>query len=78
MSNLAKLEQEVLDLPPGEREQLALSAWESLGDGSDEAISAVLDPEGINIARKRDGELNAGSVTPIDHAEFVRRTSGHE
>ena len=78
MSNLAKLEQEVLELPPGEREKLALSAWESLGDGSDEAISAVLDPEGINLASKRDDELSAGSVTPIGHAEFVRRTSGFE
>jgi len=77
MSNLAKLEKEVLDLPPGEREQLALSAWESLGDGSDEAICTVLDPEGVNLARKRDDELSAGAVTPMGHAEFVRRTSGH-
>lgn len=78
MSNLAKLEKEVLDLSPGEREHLALAAWESLGDGSDAAIIALLDPQGIDIARKRDDELSAGSVATIDHAEFLRRTSRNE
>ena len=75
MSKLAKIEKEVMGLAPEEREHLALSAWESLGDGSNAAISEMLDPEGIEIAKKRDRELSSGSVKPIDHPEFLRRIS---
>lgn len=67
MSNLAKIEKEVMGLTPEEREHLALSAWESLGDGSNAAINGVLDPEGMEIARQRDRELSSGSVKPISH-----------
>ena len=35
-----------MSLAPEEREQLALSAWESLGEGSNAAIIGELDPEG--------------------------------
>ena len=51
MSNLAKIEREAMNLTPAEREHLALSAWESLGDGSDVAINETLDSEGIEIAK---------------------------
>ncbi len=78
MSNLAKLESEVLNLAPEEREHLALSAWESLGDGSNSDVIRNLDPEGIKIAKERDGELSSGAVTPISHFEFSRRTSTNE
>lgn len=78
MSNLAKLENDILSLSPAEREQLALAAWESLGDGSDLASVAALDPEGIEIAKRRDNELTEGSKEAISHEEFLRRTSGAE
>ena len=78
MSNLAKIEREVMSLAPEEREHLALSAWESLGDGSDPEVNKMLDPEGISIAKKRDRELSSGSVKPISHSEFLRRISSNE
>ncbi len=78
MESLAKLERQVMRLTPEEREQLALSAWESLGDGSDAAINETLDPEGLEIARKRDREISSGSVQPISQAEFLRRISSGE
>ena len=78
MSNLAKIEREVMNLAPEEREHLALSAWESLGDGSDAAINETLDPEGIEIAKKRDRELSSGAVQPISHSELLRRISSSE
>jgi len=78
MSNVAKLEQELLALSPAEREALALKAWESLGDGSDPAVVASLDPEGLEIARRRDKEISEGSEEPISHEQFLRRTSGAE
>ena len=58
MSNLAKIKKEVMNLAPEERELLALSAWESLGDGSNPDVVSNLDPEGIKIARERDGEIS--------------------
>ena len=67
-----------MSLAPEEREHLALSAWESLGDGSDAAINAMLDPEGIEIAMERDKELSSGAVKPISHSELLRRISSSE
>ena len=78
MSNLAKLERQVMRLSPEEREHLALSAWESLGDGSDAAVNEMLDPEGIEIAKQRDRGLSSGAAKPIGHSEFLRRISTDE
>ena len=78
MSNLAKIEKEVLNLTPKERELLALAAWESLGNGSDVSINELLDPEGVEIANERDRELSSGAVKPISHSEFLRRISTKE
>lgn len=75
MKNLATIEEEMMNLAPEEREHLALSAWESLGDGSNASVNETLDPEGIAIAKKRDLELSSGSVKPISHAEFLKRIS---
>ncbi len=78
MSNVAKLEKEVLSLPPKERERLALAAWESLEDESAYTTDATTDSEGVDIALQRDREIEAGSVQPINHDEFIRRTNGTE
>ena len=78
MSNLAKLQNDLLSLSPAEREQLALVAWESLGDGSDLASVGALDPEGIEIAKRRDKEISEGSIETISHEQFLRRISGAE
>jgi hypothetical protein len=78
MNTLSKLQKDLLRLPANEREQLALSAWSSLGDGSDPAISTLLDPEGIEFAIERDQQIESGSVTAISHSEFLHRTSRGE
>ena len=69
MHSLAELESEVLSLSPQERERLALAAWASLENGP------ALDPEGIEIARRRDREIESGKVQTISHSEFVKLTS---
>jgi hypothetical protein len=74
MSDLSKLQKDLLRLPANEREELALSAWNSLGRGSDPAINAQLDPQGIELAMERDQQLDSGSVNSISHTEFLRRT----
>ncbi|WP_293628329.1 addiction module protein [Salinisphaera sp.] len=70
MTNLSELEKQALELPPQERERLVLTMWDSL-----EGMPAV-DPEGVEIARCRDAEVEAGAVQLISHSEFQRRTSG--
>jgi hypothetical protein len=35
-----------------------------------------LDSEGIEVAIRRDQEIDSGTVQPIDHSEFMRRTGG--
>lgn len=69
MSNISELEKEALSLPPQERERLTLAMWESLEGASE------IDPEGIEIALRRDGEIEAGAVQTLSHSEFRRRTS---
>lgn len=69
MSNISELEKEALSLPPQERERLTLAMWESL-EGAFE-----VDPEGVEIAVRRDADIEAGVVKPISHSEFRRRTS---
>lgn len=78
MSNLAKIERELMNLAPEEREHLALSAWESLGDGSDAAIIGALDSEGTKMAKERDRELSSGVVKPISYFAFLERISTNE
>lgn len=76
MTDFAQIEKEVLELTPAQREQLALRMWESII--ADEAATADvnLDPEGIKIARARDNEIEAATVSPISDEEFRDRTSG--
>jgi hypothetical protein len=78
MSTFTKLQKDLLKLPASEREQLALAAWSSLGGGSDPGISALLDPQGIELAIERDQQLETGSVSAISHSEFLHRTSHDE
>lgn len=74
MSNVTRLEKEILALPPKERERLALAARESLETQSDNP-DTLPDQEGITLAQQRDTELQSGSVQPLTHSEFLRRTN---
>lgn len=76
MSDTAQLEQAVLSLPPSERAELVLLAWESLTADPAFAADRNLDPEGIEIAVERDREIESGAVQTLSHEEFRRRTSG--
>ena len=76
MSTITELEKEVLALPPAERERLATAAWESLVGDPSALSDPGIDPEGIDIALKRDAEIESGAIQSIDHAEFMKRTGG--
>jgi len=74
MSNVTRLEKEILALPPKERERLALAAWESLETQSDNP-DTLPDQEGITLAQQRDTELQSDSVQPITRSKFLRRAN---
>jgi len=74
VNSLSKMQKDLLLLSAAEREQLALSAWKSLGDGSDLTVSQQLDPAGIDLALQRDDELESGEASAITSEEFLRRT----
>ncbi|OOO01141.1 MAG: hypothetical protein USCGTAYLOR_02662 [Chromatiales bacterium USCg_Taylor] len=76
MKTIIELEKQILALPAAEREQLAAMAWESLVGDPSVAGNRKIDPEGIKAAAQRDAEIQAGTVQPIGHAEFLRRTGG--
>lgn len=74
MKTAAKLEQEVLSLPPAERAHLALTAWESLVADAAFAADRLLDPGGLRLAAERDREIESGKVKTLSQEEFLRRT----
>jgi len=76
MTNRAQIEKEILELPPTDREQLALRMWESLI--ADEAATADsrLDPIGIDLAIARDRQLDSGAASSLSEEEFLSRTRG--
>ena len=76
MNTIIELEKQILALPAVEREQLATLTWESLVGDPSVAGNHNIDPEGIEIATRRDSEIESGVVQAIGHAEFLRRTGG--
>ncbi len=74
MKNAAQLEKAVLDLPPAQRAQLALTAWESLESDPAFAADRTLDPEGVAMALERDGQIESGLTQPLTHGEFLKCT----
>jgi len=76
MTNRAQIEKEILELPPTEREQLALRMWESIIADEAATADASLDPAGIDLAKSRDHQLKSGTVLSISEEEFLNRTNG--
>ena len=76
MNTIVDLEKQILALPAPERERLAALAWESLVGDLAAAGDHNIDPEGIEIAKQRDAEVESGAVRSIGHAEFSRLTGG--
>ena len=63
MNTIDQLEAEILHLQPFDRERLALFAWESLMEDNDGYSNVAIDPDGIDLARQRDGEgIGTGST----------------
>ena len=63
---------EALKLPPRERALLAASLWESIEDPF-ELVVARDDEDAIDLAMKRDAELESGTVKPMSHEELMQR-----
>ncbi|MDZ7718645.1 MAG: hypothetical protein U5K72_07515 [Balneolaceae bacterium] len=72
-----KFEKGILDLPPKERERVALTAWESLEKDSSYVADRSFDPEGIDLALARDNEIESGRIKSISHSEFRKSTNNN-
>jgi hypothetical protein len=63
---------EALKLPTRERALLAASLWESIEDPFE--LSVDLDDEAsLNLAEKRDQEIESGQVAAVSHQDLMRR-----
>lgn len=76
MSTPDRLETELLNLPPQDRERLALAAWESLEGTNVWLADTTVDSEGIALARSRDEQIESGKVAPLSLEEFQQRIGG--
>ena len=76
MSVMTEIERDLMRLPSVDREQLILRAWESLVRDPDATGNPEIDPEGLELALIRDGEIDSNNSVAISHEEFLRRTSG--
>ncbi len=68
-----KIETEALDLPPKERAKLAHRLLESLDTVSEQEAELIW----IEEAKRRAGELDSGSVTPVSGEELEARVQAH-
>jgi putative addiction module component (TIGR02574 family) len=74
MNQISEIEKELLNLPPAEREKLVIRAWESLEKDRAAVSDQKIDPEGIELALRRDDDLEQGRETPLSEDEFNRLT----
>lgn len=74
MANITRIEKEVLDLPAPEREKTGVESVGRPGRDGESASDSNIDPEGVKLARQRDGEMDQRGVIGISHEEFRRRT----
>jgi len=69
--NIEQLASEVLKLNSHDRAMLAQTIWESL-DAPSQAAD-LSDDEAINLAKKRDSEMENGAVTPLSHTQLMSK-----
>ena len=70
--SIDQIAQEALKLPTRERALLAASLWESIEDPFE--LSVDLDDEAsLNLAEKRDQEIESGQVAAVSHQDLMRR-----
>ena len=70
--SIDQIASEALKLPTRERALLAASLWESIEDPFE--LSVDLDDEAsLNLAEKRDHEIESGQVAAVSHQDLMRR-----
>ena len=72
MANISQLTQDALSLPLDDRIQLAQQLWASL-ESSDDAIVEDQEREILDLADRRDAELETGSVEGVSHADALAK-----
>jgi putative addiction module component (TIGR02574 family) len=70
--SIASINSEALGLPLRERILLAESLWESIGDPFEES-PAMSDEDALQLAIKRDQDIESGEVEPLTHDDMMRR-----
>jgi len=70
--NVESITNEMLQLNSHDRAKLAETIWESLEEPYI-FISDISDEEAIDLAKKRDEEIEKGNVTPLSHKELMDR-----
>ena len=63
---------EALKLPTRERALLAASLWESIEDPFELPVD-LDDEDSLNLAEKRDQEIESGQVAAVSHQDLMRR-----
>lgn len=74
--NIEQIASEALQLDPKDRAQLAETIWESLEDPYLEPNSS--DAEAINLAKKRDKDIDEGLVKALNHDQLMDRLRKNE
>ena len=72
MADISQLTQDALSLPLDDRIQLAQQLWASL-QSSDDAFVEDQEREILDLADRRNAELETGSVEGVSHADALAK-----
>ncbi len=70
--SIDKIASKALRLNPHDRAILAETLWESLADPY-ALTSDISDKEAISLAKKRDKEIEQGTINPISHEKLMTK-----
>ncbi|MDP4585661.1 MAG: addiction module protein [Verrucomicrobiales bacterium] len=70
-----ELAPEVMKLPIKDRALLAAFLWESIDDPYSRSFD-LDDTVALDLAERRDKEIEAGLVTPVSHSQLMERLRG--
>ena len=72
MASISQLTQEALSLPLNDRMQLAQRLWASLQPSPDATVEDQ-EREALDLADRRDADLESGSVEGVSHADAMAK-----
>jgi len=72
MASISQLTQEALSLPLDDRLQLAQRLWASLQPSPDATVEDQ-EREALDLADRRDADLESGSVEGVSHADAMAK-----